>query len=321
MNLAESVPAKSEDIERYVSKIIAPAGVSASVLCAFGEVDRAEFVPNRSKEEAYTNHILHVKGDSNELTSVMSTISEPMLVAKMIDLLELGGHERVLEIGTATGYQAAVLSRLAAEVDTIEIDPTLAEWAAENLRRGGYFNVNVHTGDGAKGVKKRSPFDVIIVTAALRGVTKPLFDQLANGGRIVAPIGPDPNECTLKVITKLSNRKRNTRDVKPVRFVPLISDVRGAWSASGLEKLRRDQERDDLELRMFMEERRKKLKEHLSTRWADQGVDFDEGIKTIGHGVLQALRSAKNPTSEEATLDVMGLVFAAYNRMPKPKEV
>ena len=264
---------------------------------------------------------MYVKGGSGAMSEVVSTISEPMLVAGMIDLLQLRGHERVLEIGTATGYQAAVISRLAAEVDTIEIDPTLAEVAIKNLQHGRYANVNVHTGDGAKGVEKRAPFDAIIVTAALRSVTRPLFDQLAIGGRIVAPIGSDPEECNLQVITKISNRKREVRDVKPVRFVPLMSDVRGAWTMSGLKKAKKIQEREDLELRIIMEERRKKLKEHLSAKWADQGVDFDDGIKTVGYGVLQALRSAENPTSEEATLNVMDLVFAAYNRMPKPGEV
>lgn len=317
MNLAESVPAKSDDIGRYVSEVIGPVGVSAAVLCAFGEVDRAEFVPKRDKHVAYTNQIIDVKGSFEKLSEVMSTISEPRLVARMVNLLELTGHERVLEVGTATGYQAAILSRLAAEVDTVEIDPTLAEVAANNLERLGYFNVKVHSGDGAKGVKERAPFDAIIVTAALKSITKPLLDQLVIGGRIVAPIGPHPDRCTLKVIRKTAEEEISNEDHGDCRFVPAISDEEGTWTLEELGKLRELEEQEKVERERKLEIRRKHLKEWLTARWAEHDLSYEDGIAAVGSQVLKILGEAEDPRGESATLDIIDFVF--YITQPAKK--
>lgn len=216
--------------DRFLETVIIPTGVSASVVSAFEEVDRAEFMYRASRDKAYTDEIIDLTPEA--------TISQPTLVARMINLLQLEGREKVLEIGTATGYQAALLSRLASHVDTVEIDPRLAYWANSNLQRLGYTNVTVHNGDGAKGVEERAPFDAIIVTAGLSGTPQTLIDQLAVGGRLVAPIGDLPEECRLVVLTKTSETEISDSNHGYCRFVPLYSPESGAWTAETLKEAR-----------------------------------------------------------------------------------
>jgi len=308
--LAETVPAKSDEIARYVRDVIAPANVSASVLCAFGEVDRAEFVPRESRNLAYTNFIVRVKGAYNENTEVMSTISEPMLVARMVDLLALNGHERVLELGSSTGYQAAILSRLVARVDTIEIDPTLAEVAGRNLERLGYSNATAHAGDGAKGLKERAPFDAIIVTAALKSVPQSLMEQLAIGGRIVAPIGPHPQECKLSVVRKISAEEIVVEEHGDCHFVPVISDQEGTWTLQELQEMKEKEEHEEEEYKKYIETKLQGLKEWLVQRWEENELSYEDGIGVIKYQFMEILKKTKGQFSEEAILEMVNFIFA-----------
>ena len=152
------------------------------LLAAMETVPRAEFVPSAQRPHAYEDRPLPIGEDQ--------TISQPYIVALMTELLDVKEGDRVLEIGTGSGYQAAVLAELTPHVYTIEIIPTLAERAEETLRRLGYDAVEVMAGDGYLGWPDRAPFDGIIVTCAPEEVPEPLKDQLREGGRMVIPVGP-----------------------------------------------------------------------------------------------------------------------------------
>jgi protein-L-isoaspartate(D-aspartate) O-methyltransferase len=183
------------------------------VLAALRKVPRHEFVSDSEKRHAYSDTPLPI-GDGQ-------TISQPYIVALMTELVRPGPSDRVLEIGTGSGYQAAVLAEIVAHVYTIELEPTLAERAAEVLSRLGYENVTVRTGDGYVGWEEHAPFDIIVVTAAPDHVPQPLLDQLKPGGRMVAPVGPVASTQELRVFEKDATGKILSRNVAPVRFVPL----------------------------------------------------------------------------------------------------
>ncbi|UCG78698.1 MAG: protein-L-isoaspartate(D-aspartate) O-methyltransferase [Nitrospirota bacterium] len=183
------------------------------VLRAMRNVPRHEFVPPRSRAVAYRNHPLPIGHGQ--------TISQPYVVALMTDLMELDGDEAVLEIGTGSGYQAAILSGLAKEIYTIEIIKELGEEARQRLDRLGYGNVKVKTGDGYFGWKEHAPFDAIIVTCASGHVPPPLIDQLKPGGKIVIPVGGVYSVQMLMVISKDMKGDIRSRQVIPVRFVPM----------------------------------------------------------------------------------------------------
>jgi protein-L-isoaspartate(D-aspartate) O-methyltransferase len=180
------------------------------VLAAMGRVERHRFVPGPYRAEAYQDHPLPIGAGQ--------TISQPYIVALMTALLELKGKEKILEIGTGSGYQAAVLAEIAAEVYTMEIIPALAESAGTLLKEMGYTNIRVRAGDGYRGWPGAAPFDGIVVTAAPDHVPEPLLQQLKEGGRLVIPVGTGLQH--LKKITK-SRGNVETVDVIPVRFVPL----------------------------------------------------------------------------------------------------
>jgi protein-L-isoaspartate(D-aspartate) O-methyltransferase len=151
------------------------------------------------------------------------TISGPGLVGRMTCTLDVKFGEKVLEIGTGSGYQSAVLGELAAEVYSIEIVPALARSASEKLRELGYTNVTVREGDGYRGWPEHAPFDGIIVTAAPERIPQPLVEQLAVGGRMVIPVGGFFQE--LKVFTKQADGRLSEKDVLPVRFVPMTGEI------------------------------------------------------------------------------------------------
>ena len=181
------------------------------ILEAFEQVPRHLFVPERMRHMAYEDMPLPIGRDQ--------TISQPYIVALMTSLLELKGDERVLEVGTGSGYQAAILGRLAAEVHTVELLPYLAEQAGQLLRELDYANVHVHVGDGTLGWLSAGPYPAIIGTAAAPRVPQPLLDQLEEGGRLVLPVA-DEYQQLLKVITRRGS-EFDERVVTSVAFVPM----------------------------------------------------------------------------------------------------
>ena len=193
----------------------APA-ISEATLAVIGKVPRHEFVPDSQKLFSYENRPLPIGGDQ--------TISQPYIVALMTDLSEVSEGESVLEIGTGSGYQAAVLSEVAGHVYTIEIIDWLGERAADDLRRMGYDNVSVRIGDGYAGWPEHAPFDAILVTAAPEEIPQPLIDQLAVGGRMVIPVGAQHEVQILRLITRESEDRVTARNIIAVRFVPLTRD-------------------------------------------------------------------------------------------------
>jgi protein-L-isoaspartate(D-aspartate) O-methyltransferase len=185
----------------------------AAVLRAMDEVPREHFVTRANAAAAYADQALPI--------ACGQTISQPFVVAYMSERLEVRPEHRVLEVGTGSGYQAAVLSRLAREVVSIERYRTLADSARAQLATLGFTNVEVVTGDGLAGVPERAPFDRILVTAAAEQVPAALVEQLAEGGIMVLPLGP---HAGAQVIVKLTKTKDGLRreDLIGVRFVPLL---------------------------------------------------------------------------------------------------
>jgi len=202
--------------ERMVKEQIEGRGVKDPLtLAALRKVPRHLFVPEASAAEAYADFPLPIGHGQ--------TISQPYIVAFMTEALGLRGGEKVLEIGTGSGYQAAVLGEIAGRVYTIEIVPELAAQARERLARLGHRNVETRAGDGYLGWPEAAPFDAIIVTAAAPRIPEPLKQQLADGGRLVLPVGDEYQE--LIVVTRRGS-SYDERRVLPVRFVPMTGAVR-----------------------------------------------------------------------------------------------
>jgi protein-L-isoaspartate(D-aspartate) O-methyltransferase len=200
--------------EKMVETQIKARGVKdPHVLSALLKVERHRFVPKEYLNSAYSDQPLPIGGGQ--------TISQPYIVALMTELLELKGGEKVLEIGTGSGYQAAILAELAQEVYSIEIVESLASGARNRLLELGYKNIKVKAGDGYLGWPEVAPFDAIIITCAPDHIPKPLIEQLKEGGRMVVPVGTYTQE--LKRIVKRSG-KMETTDVIPVVFVPMTGE-------------------------------------------------------------------------------------------------
>jgi len=187
--------------------------IDPGVMAALDRVPRHEFVPPEIEELAYDNRPLPIGHGQ--------TISQPYIVALMTHLLGLEPHHRVLEIGTGSGYQAAVLAELVERVHTIEIVPPLARQATERLPRLGYRNVEVRLGDGYFGWPEAAPFEAIIVTAAATHVPPPLVAQLAPDGVLVIPVGEQFSVQMLLLVRKHEDGEVSVRQILPVRFVPL----------------------------------------------------------------------------------------------------
>jgi protein-L-isoaspartate(D-aspartate) O-methyltransferase len=185
------------------------------VLAAMARVPRERFVPEPLRPDAEANWPLAI--------GYGQTISQPYIVGFMTEALGLRGGEKVLEVGTGSGYQAAVLAEIAGHVYTIEIVAPLAERARQDLARLGYRNVQVRSGDGYLGWPEAAPFDAIIVTAAAPKIPEPLLAQLEDGGRLVIPVGEESQ--SLVVITR-SGATFTRQTVLPVRFVPMTGEVR-----------------------------------------------------------------------------------------------
>jgi protein-L-isoaspartate(D-aspartate) O-methyltransferase len=187
------------------------------VLDAMRLVPRHLFVPAAQVGAAYEDRPLPIGAGQ--------TISQPYIVALMSELLELKESEKLLEIGTGSGYQAAVLSRLAREIYTIEIVPGLAERAKETLARLGYHNVQIKTGDGFYGWEEKSPFDAVLLTAAAERIPEPLWRQLREEGRLVMPMGKEGQTQKLVRVKKIAGQRRVER-IMEVIFVPMTGEVR-----------------------------------------------------------------------------------------------
>jgi protein-L-isoaspartate(D-aspartate) O-methyltransferase len=203
------------DDSRLAEEYGAPP-LSERTLAVLGRVPRHEFVPDEQKPYAYENRPLSI--------GARQTISQPYIVALMTDLAEVTKNDVLLEIGTGSGYQAAVLSELAGHVYTIEIVEELGRRAANTLERLGYNNVTARVGDGYAGWPDQAPFDAILVTAAPEEVPQPLIEQLAVGGRMVIPVGAENEAQILQVLTKEDNGQVIVSNVIAVRFVPLTRD-------------------------------------------------------------------------------------------------
>jgi protein-L-isoaspartate(D-aspartate) O-methyltransferase len=204
--------------ERMVDEQLAARGIAdARVLAAMRQVPRHRFVQEALRERAHGDHPLPIGEDQ--------TISQPFIVGLMTSLLELTGRERVLEVGTGSGYQTAVLAELARRVCSIERLPRLAERARAVLEALGYDNVWVRVGNGALGWPDEAPFDRIIVTAGGPVVPPPLVQQLAEGGRMVVPVGPADNQV-LTVVERTGGAIRQ-RSYGECKFVPLVGKY--AW--------------------------------------------------------------------------------------------
>lgn len=203
-------------LNAMVDSQIEGRGVSdPATLAAMREVPRWEFVPADLRNRAFEDNPLAI-GEGQ-------TISQPYIVAYMTEALKLEAGDRVLEVGTGSGYQAGILGVIAADVYTIEIIPSLAEDARETLERLGYDNVHVLVGDGYGGWPEEAPFDAIIVTCAPDHVPQPLLDQLADGGRLVLPLGGRYPQM-LKRYTK-SGDTFEEEDLEPVLFVPMTGEA------------------------------------------------------------------------------------------------
>jgi len=188
--------------------------VDADVLAAMTLVPREEFVPSRLREYAYDDYPLPIEEGQ--------TISQPYIVAYMTEVAELTAADRVLEIGTGSGYSAAVLSRIAAMVYSVERFGVLAMGAMERFRRLGYSNIEVLVGDGTLGWPEHAPYNAIIVTAGAPEIPEPLLEQLEVDGRLIIPVGPDPYLQTLVRVRRVGGNDYPVEELCPVRFVPLV---------------------------------------------------------------------------------------------------
>jgi protein-L-isoaspartate(D-aspartate) O-methyltransferase len=204
--------AEVEDDVRRTELYTGRSELDPRVIEAIGSVPRHEFVPAQYRDDAYDNRPLPIGGGQ--------TISQPYIVALMTDLAAVDTESVVLEIGTGSGYQAAVLAEIVRHVYSIEIVEPLGLRAADTLERLGYENVSVRIGDGYRGWPELAPFDAILVTAAPEQIPQPLIDQLRPGGRLVVPVGPQREGQSLRVIEKDADGELSETDVLPVRFVP-----------------------------------------------------------------------------------------------------
>ncbi len=213
MTRQDELIARIEDEARFTARWTGRTHFAPPVLAAIRKVRREAFVSPADEDRAWVNAPLPIGHGQ--------TISQPFIVALMTDLLDLKRTDRVLEVGTGSGYQAAVLAELADSVASVEVIPELADRARVVLHSQGYDRIALHTGDGGQGWSERAPFDAIIVTAAAPSVPPALLRQLAPGGRMVIPVGPQDGEQDLRLITKAADGSISDRRVLSVAFVPL----------------------------------------------------------------------------------------------------
>lgn len=207
--MAEEIKDMAMDTRDYLGN----GNLDSRIIEVMQKVPRHEFVPEAYRQHAYRNRALPIGNEQ--------TISQPYIVALMTDLANVDQESVVLEVGTGSGYQAAVLAELVKHVYSIEIIEALGKTARETLERLGYDNITLQIGDGYHGWPEHAPFDAILVTAAPEEVPEPLIEQLKPGGRIVIPVGPRNRTQSLRVLEKDASGTVKERDVLPVGFVPL----------------------------------------------------------------------------------------------------
>lgn len=276
--------------EQFLEYIIKPRDASSEIVAAFRDVDRAEFAPESEKHLAYTDRVIRIDDDS--------TISQPSLVVEMVKLLEVQPDDVVLEIGTATGYQASVLSRLAKEIHTVERKPEISAIAAQNITRLGYANVHTYTGDGAQGVAGKQ-FNKIIVTAAIQSIPNTLEDQLQEGGILIAPVGPAPKNCILTKYVKI-NGTLQAQEHGECSFVPLYSNETGGWDREAVDQLRKQSIQD-------YRPNTGKFLQRLST---GTSYTYTQVIASLQTTMSEAL-VRKQPLTEANVLDLMSIINAS----------
>ena len=208
--MASEVEAMARETGIYTGRSV----LDSAVMQAMKSVPRHRFVPDTLQDVAYLNRALPIGHDQ--------TISQPFIVALMTDLAAVEAGDKVLEVGTGSGYQAAILAEMGVEVYSIEIVPELSREAGEIIEKLGYQNIHLRIGDGYKGWPDEAPFDAVIVTAAPETIPQTLVDQLAAGGKMVVPVGPVSSPQTLTVITKQPDGSTTSREIIPVGFVPMI---------------------------------------------------------------------------------------------------
>ena len=238
MVLAAGLPALTEEEHARLRRKMVTGQLRAGgirdgrVLASMGRVPRHRFVPPAFRESAYANMPLPIGHGQ--------TISQPLMVAVMLETAELSGTERVLEIGTGSGYQAALLGELADEVYSLEIIPELAQRAREELAELRAHNVTVVTADGSAGWPESAPYDVILVAAAAPSLPQPLVEQLADGGRLIMPIGDWPDLQRLHLVHRHGGKLR-VQTLDYCAFVPLRGELgvpirEASWEATGVRK-------------------------------------------------------------------------------------
>lgn len=276
------MPDSTAEREQMVRAHIAARGIrDPAVLAAFRAVPREAFLPPELHEFAYQDAPLPIEQGQ--------TISQPYIVALMTAALELGPGDRVLEIGTGSGYAAAILGRIAREVDTVERHEALAEGAACRLAEQGLANVRVHHGDGSLGWSERAPYDAIVVAAGGPGVPRALLDQLAPGGRLVMPVGEGRELQKLVRVTRCPDGSLATEDLGDVRFVPLVG-------AQGWEDEEWDGRAGRLPSRPASVARL--IREEASPFEEVEGCDLGPLLERIGDARLVLIGDASHGTSE-----------------------
>lgn len=210
-------PSMEQKREEMVARQIAGRGIhDPNVLAAMREVPREAFVSQDHADYAYDDGPLPILEGQ--------TISQPYVVALMIQELEIEAGDRVLEIGTGSGYAAAIISRMAAEIYTVERIESLVDFARQNLEALGYDNVRVHQGDGTLGWSEHAPYDAIVVAAGGPEVPESLKEQLATGGRLIIPVGSEQRAQRLVKVTRKTEEEYELETLSHVRFVPLIGE-------------------------------------------------------------------------------------------------
>lgn len=218
--MTESTPL-GEPLQNLLHELRSQGIRDERVLQAIARVPRERFVPEAQQDQAWANVALPIGAGQ--------TISQPYIVALMSQALRLKGHERVLEIGTGSGYQAAVLALLAAKVISVERHASLARSAGELLRELGFTNIEIHVGDGTLGWPPNAPYDGVLITAGAPRIPGKLLDQLSQEhGRLVIPVGTLDDQRLIAI--ERTGNHLNEEDLGPVRFVPLVG--RGAWGTS-----------------------------------------------------------------------------------------